>query len=82
MPLRENSATLHLANCMTAVYDWLLHNSLTLSPDKSEAAMFGTMQKVQSLQNLVSVSVARSQLTFVNHVKNLGITFDTRLSFK
>ena len=66
--------------CTTAVYNWLLHNTLALNPDKST---FGTAQKVQSLQdqNLVSVSVAGKPITLTDYIKSLGVTFDTRLSF-
>ena len=82
---RENSssAVSNLMACTTAVYNWLLHNTLALNPDKSDAAMFGTAQRVQSLQdqNLVSVSVAGTPITLTDHIKSLGVTFDTRLSF-
>ena len=39
--------------------------------------------RVQSLQeqNLVSISVAGTPITLTDHIKSLGVTFDTRLSF-
>ena len=43
-----SKATLDLAGCTAAVYEWLLHNSLALNPDKSEVAMFGTAHRVSS----------------------------------
>ena len=39
-----SKATLDLADCTDAVYEWLLHNSLALNPDKSEVNMFGIAQ--------------------------------------
>ena len=47
----------------------------------SKAAMFGSGQMVQSLQNLVSVSVAGIQIALADLIKCLGVTFNTRLSF-
>ena len=42
---RDNIAcvTSRLAACTAAVYEWFLHNRLALNPDKSEAAMYGTL---------------------------------------
>ena len=69
--------------CTTAVYNWLLHNTLALNPDKSDAAMSETAQRAHSLQDqdLVSVSVAGTPITLTDHIKSLGVKFDTRLSF-
>ena len=36
-----SKSTLDLAGRTDAVYEWLLHNSLAVNPDKSEVAMFG-----------------------------------------
>ena len=72
---------LDLASCSDAVYEWLLHNSLALNPDKSEVAMFGTAQRVSKLKQSASVAVAGVQVALYDHVKSLGVTFDSHLSF-
>ena len=48
---RDNIAcmTSNLAACAAADYDWLLHKRLAFNPDKSEAVMYGTASRVQSL---------------------------------
>ena len=76
---RENSsiAALDLAGCTPAVFDWLLHNSISLHQDKSEA--IGTMQRVQSLQNLVPISVSGTPISLATHITSLEV--DTHLSF-
>ena len=56
-------ATLDLAGCTDAVYEWLLHNSLALNPDKSEVATFGT-----ALKQSASVAVAGVQIALSDHV--------------
>ena len=60
-----SKATLDLAGCTDAVYEWLLHNSLALNPDKPEAAMFGTAQRVGKLKQSVSVAVAGVQIALL-----------------
>ena len=51
------------------------------NPDKSEVAMFGTAQRVSKLKKSASVAVAGVQLALTDHVKSLGVTFDSYLSF-
>ena len=60
-----SKATLHLAGYTDAVYEWLLHNSLALNPDKSEVAMFGTAQRVSKLKQSASVAVAGVQIALL-----------------
>ena len=72
-----SKATFDLAGCTDAVYEWLLHNSLALNPDKSEVAMFGTAQRVGKLKQWVSVSVAAVQIALTDHVKSLGVTINS-----
>ena len=76
-----SKTTLDLAGCTDAVYEWLLHNSLALNPDKSEVAMFGTAQRVGKLNQSASVAVAGVQIALIDHVKSQGVTLDSHLSF-
>ena len=71
----------NIADCTTAVYQWLLHNSLALNPEKSEAAIFGTWQRVKPLKDLFTVNVAGAPINLSEDIKSLGVTFDTQLSF-
>ena len=76
-----SKATLDLAGYTDAVYEWLLHNSLALNPDKLEVAMFGTSQRVGKLKQYASVAVAGVQIAPYDHVKTLSVIFDSHLSF-
>ena len=76
-----NGAAVDLAGCTLAVYDWLLHNSLSLNPDKSEAAMFGTAQRVQSLREDMKATVAGTPIELSEHIKSLGVTLDQHFTF-
>ena len=65
-----------------AVYDWLVDNSLAiLNPDKSEAAVFESTQRVRSLKDAVAMNVAESPIDLSDNIKSFGIMFHSRLSF-
>ena len=74
-------ATLDLASCTDAVYEWLLHKTLALNPDKSEVEMFGTTQRVGKLKQSALIAIAGAQIVLTDYVKSLGVTFDSHLSF-
>ena len=76
-----SKATLDLARYTDAVYEWLLHNYLALNSDKTEVAIFGTAQIVGKLKQSASVVVASVQIALTGHVKSLGVTFNSHLSF-
>ena len=76
-----SKATIDLAGCTDSVYEWLLHNSLALNPDKSQVAMFGTAQRVGKLKQSALIAVTGGQIVLTDHVKSLGVTFNSHLSF-
>ena len=63
-----------------AVNYWMLHNGLTLYPDKSEAIIFGTSRAIAS-SKIKSVTVAGSAITISDKVKSLEVTLDKCLIF-
>ena len=77
------SASTNLTACITAVYEWLLHNCLSLNPDKSKSAPFGTVARIKSLQDIVSVNVAGTPISLPHCVKilGLGVMFNENLNF-
>ena len=48
---------------------------------KSDAIIFGTAQHTRSLPNLPTVSVAGVIVSISDHIKLLGVTLDSRLTF-
>ena len=53
-------------------YDWLLHNCLALNQDKSEAAMYRTASRVQSLKGDTFITVAGAPVELSHSIKGLG----------
>ena len=70
-------ATSNLTACTSAVYDWLLHNILELNRDKSEAAIYGTASRVQSLKGDTFITVAGAPVK----LSSLGVKIDENLTF-
>ena len=72
--------TPNLATCTAAFYDWLLHNRLALNPDKSEAAIYETASRVQSLKGDMFITVAGAPVELSHSIKSLGVTIDENLT--
>ena len=47
-----------LEHCLVVLHTWFCHNGLALNPDKSDAIIFGTSQRIRSLPNISTVNVA------------------------
>ena len=71
----------NLAACTSVVYDWLLHNRLALNPDKSEAAMYGTASRVQSLKGDTFITVTGAPVKLSHSIKSLDVTIEENLTF-
>ena len=67
--------------CSTARYEWLLHNCLTLNPDKSESALFRTASRNRSIHDVVLVNVTGTAISLLHSIKNRGLTLDENLKF-
>ena len=65
-----------LVGCSEAVKMWFLQNVLLLNPDKTEAIIFGTHQRLASIQMSAGVSVTGTVVHFAEAVKMLGVTLD------
>ena len=60
---------------------WLLQNALLLNPEKTEAIIFGTRQRLAGIQTSADVSVAGTVVHFAEAVKLLGVTLDSASNF-
>ena len=76
-----SSSVDNLTACTLAVYDWLIQNLLSLNRDKSEAAIFRTQLKVESLSKDLAVSVADTPITKSDSIKSLGVTLDKNITY-
>ena len=75
------SMTSNLTACATAVHDWLHNNRLALNPDKSEAAMYGTASRVQSLKGDMFIVVTGSPIKLSHSIKSLNAIIDENFTF-
>lgn len=69
-----------LERMLTMIHQWLFENKLKGNPEKTEVAVFGTKQSLQSL-TVNSISVAGVEVRFsMVPIRNLGVMFDSALS--
>ena len=59
----------------------VIHNHVALNPDTSEAAMYGTASRVQSLKGDTFITVAGAPVELSHSIKSLGVTIDEYLTF-
>ena len=57
----------------------MLRNRLKLNEDKTEAIVFGPMEKIKSI-GLDSIQVGEAIIELFGKVRNLGLIFDNELS--
>ena len=69
-----------LSSTLDSVYSWLTLNRLSVNPDKTEYLLIGTPQQRSKVINS-SVSFHGKSLTPTVHARNLGVEFDSDLSF-
>ena len=70
-----------LSGASNIVQRWFLENFLLLNPSKTEAIIFGTRQRLNRVEKSEGINVANSYVEFVDHVKLLGVTLDSSLTF-
>ena len=61
--------------------NWCFENRLLLNPDKTKLIVYGSRQRLQNLP-VIRLSVLGKELTPVHVVKDLGVTFDSSLTFQ
>jgi len=78
---RLNVLLSSLTKCSNAVSEWFQQNALLLNPDKTEAVIFGTRQRLSTIDGTQGITIASSSVHFSDAVKLLGVTLDQTLSF-
>lgn len=81
-PFNKTQVVSNLQDCLTALRTWYAQNNLVINPDKSEASLFATKQRLEQLKSvgLTSISVAGHTVPISNKIKTLGVTLDSTLS--
>ena len=76
----EQLSTVLIEGVTDKVRDWFRQNGLQLNPDKSEAMLLGTRQRLATIE-LPSINIAGSPIELVPSLKSLGVTIDSGLTF-
>ena len=79
-----NLAVDNIQNCLRAIHLWLSQNGLVINPEKSEAMLLSTAQRVRSSPlplNKVKIAVCTVGLPLSDSIKILGVTIDRHLKF-
>ena len=69
-----------MVQCTKDVSRWFLESGLLLNAAKTEAIVFGTRQRLQSIDRTSGISVVDVAIQFADAVKLLGVTLDSALS--
>jgi hypothetical protein len=81
IPASLSASLDNLQNCLLSLQTWFVQNGLALNPGKTEAICIGTSSRRNSLQHLVRLQVLNSSIPLSDHIKLIGVTFDSALSF-
>ena len=74
------SALAHLTTTLESVHAWLTRNRLALNPSKTEFLLIGLNRQREKV-NFNSFSFAGSTVSATSSARNLGVIFDSELSF-
>jgi len=70
-PLNYSNEINTLQSCLSAIHVWLCENGMALIPTKSDAILFGTLQRLKTMSSLSSVKLDDSVIQFSDTVKIL-----------
>ena len=80
-PDAVSAALGNLQATISAISGWMTSNFLSLNPSKTEFLIIGLPNKVSKLQNQTLLLPDNTTISPVHSAKNLGIVFDSSLSF-
>jgi hypothetical protein len=83
-PNEINSSIALVNDDLKAIVSWANKNSLQLNPGKSKALLIGNtrLRKKTLLLQKYSLLLDKTELTFVESAKNLGVIVDSHLNFE
>ena len=67
--------------CFSDLQTWMTNNKLVLNASKTEIIIFGSQHLLNKV-NLTSISLCGVNVSITDKVRNLGVTFDSLLSFE
>ena len=81
LSLKSVDALSAMDDCFKAVHRWFALNGLALNPNKSEAIVVGTGARYKQDGEIHSVSLGSVNIPVSEHVRSLGVTMDSTMSF-
>jgi hypothetical protein len=81
-PSDSSSAQSILTKTIDAISQWMTSNFLTLNPSKTEFLLIGLPQQLTKLTHTHLTLSDNTTISVAPSARNLGITFDSNLSFK
>ena len=70
-----------LKTCLSTLHSWLCFNGLSLNPDKSEAILFGTHQRLQTFPATPSIHISGTVVEPSDQITSLVVVMDSNLTF-
>lgn len=67
-------------NDLNVINDWTVKNTLLINPNKSQNIVLGTSYQLRNLEEF-NVQICNENIPSCTVVKNLGVSFDSTLSF-
>src|SRR6218665_3089125 len=64
------------------MYAWFCFNGLAINPDKSEAILFHSWQRLRTFSLLSSIDLTGTAVPLAHTVKTLDVTLDGKLTFR
>ena len=80
-PNEITTAITKVQNCFSDLQTWMSNNKLVLNASKTEIIIFGSQHQLKKI-NVTSISLSGVQVTISDKVRNLGVIFDSLLSFE
>ena len=78
----STSKSLELLSCLLAsVQSWMVENKLLLNPTKTEFLLLGMPSQLKKIDSSICLSFGDSSIQTSQSARNLGVTFDSNLSF-
>ena len=71
----------HLETCLSTLHSWLCFNGLSLNPDKSEAILFGTHQRLRTFPATPSIHISDIEVELSDQITSLDVVMDSNLTF-
>src|SRR5579872_3597180 len=80
-PDEADIAVAKIQTCFSELQAWMDNNKLVLNAFKTEIIVFGSQHQLNKF-NKTCITVGNVQVSISDNVRNLGVTFDSQLSFE